>query len=223
MHCCPGCFVDTEIKAIVSGLSDAKGKCDICGNVDTEVTAIEELSDYFSPILDLYEADDDASSNIHQVLNSDWHIFTNQDCSRRILGEMFSASPYNNLLNQNVRPNYIDDSNSADIWNDFTEEIKEKNRFFITNNLFVRNVIEKLLKYHTLTLRAGTKFYRGRICDTPSGLPVDKLGAPPQKKARPGRANPQGISYLYLAKSEETTLYEIRASFWITLLSENLN
>jgi hypothetical protein len=39
------------------------------------------------------------------------------------------------------------------------------------------------------------------------------MGSPPDKSTSAGRANPQGIPYLYLSKSLETTLYEIRATF----------
>lgn len=213
MNCCLNCFNDTEIKAIISGLSTTAGECDICGRTNQEIIDLEELSDYFSPILDLYEREDASTINIHQKLASDWNIFADENCSERILQAMFSTSSYKDLLTHNVKPNYINDAESIEKWNDFTEEIKAKNRFFITNNLFVRDVVEKLLKYHTLVLRAGKKFYRGRICNSSLGLPMDELGAPPPTKARPGRANPQGISYLYLAGVEDTTLYEVRASF----------
>lgn len=120
---------------------------------------------------------------------------------------MFSGSSYRDLLTHNVNPSYIDDTESVEIWNDFTEEIKSKNRFFISNNIFVRDIIEKLLKYCTLDLRCWKKFYRGRICNSSIGLTVEGLEAPLSTKARPVRANPQGISYLYLARKEETTLF----------------
>lgn len=213
MNCCPNCFNDLEIKAIISGLATTIGNCDICGNFDEKKIDLTELVDYFTPILDLYESEDGSSVSIYRKLADDWNIFADERYSKSILGEMFSGSSYSDLLTHNVKPNYIDDTESVEIWNDFTEEIKSKNRFFISNNIFVRDIIEKLLKYHTLDLRCGKKFYRGRICNSSTGLTVEELGAPPSTKACPGRANPQGISYLYLAEKEETTLYEVRASF----------
>ena len=39
------------------------------------------------------------------------------------------------------------------------------------------------------------------------------MGCPPNKLTSSGRANPQGIPYLYLSKTPETTLYETRASY----------
>ncbi len=40
------------------------------------------------------------------------------------------------------------------------------------------------------------------------------MGAPPARKASAGRANPEGISCLYLADSLDTTLHETRASVY---------
>lgn len=213
MNCCQNCFTDREIKAIISELSINKGDCDVCGSEESTLVNIEDLTDFFSPILDLYVPDDTSNTSIHEILKIEWNIFRNIDCSETILNEMFAGSAYQELFNHNVRPEYTGSAKSIEIWGSFTDEIKTKNRFFITNNVFVLEVIEKLLKYHTFDLKAGTLLYRSRICESPIGLPAIELGAPNSGKARPGRANPSGISYLYLAKSEETTLYEVRASF----------
>jgi hypothetical protein len=40
------------------------------------------------------------------------------------------------------------------------------------------------------------------------------MGNPPSKDAKSGRANPLGISYLYLSNHEVTTLYEARAALY---------
>ncbi len=63
-------------------------------------------------------------------------------------------------------------------------------------------------------LPKGKKLYRARICDNPKGHQVEKMGNPPNKLAKSGRANPNGISYLYLANDIDTTLYEVRASLF---------
>lgn len=43
-----------------------------------------------------------------------------------------------------------------------------------------------------------------------SGLPAKLMSAPPPGSATTGRANPKGISYLYLADSPETACAEVR-------------
>ena len=40
------------------------------------------------------------------------------------------------------------------------------------------------------------------------------MGKPPYDKATAGRANPKGISYLYLSSDLSTTLYETRATLY---------
>lgn len=59
----------------------------------------------------------------------------------------------------------------------------------------------------------GKIFYRGRISDK-SGFARSEMGHPPHTKAKAGRANPAGISYLYVAESVDTTLYETRAGLY---------
>ena len=44
------------------------------------------------------------------------------------------------------------------------------------------------------------------------GLPESDCDAPPSEKAVPGRANPEGIAYLYAADTPETAVMEVRPS-----------
>ncbi len=43
-----------------------------------------------------------------------------------------------------------------------------------------------------------------------SPFPVEQMGAPPSRISSHGRANPAGITYLYLASDEKTAISEIR-------------
>ncbi|MEK0266642.1 RES family NAD+ phosphorylase [Stenotrophomonas rhizophila] len=94
------------------------------------------------------------------------------------------------------------------------EELKYSNRFNISKDL--KGVIEKYIQYHlkrkVFALESGGVFYRARINAIDKGDPYgDKeMGAPPRGLAASGRINPDGISYLYLAKSIETAIAEVR-------------
>ena len=68
---------------------------------------------------------------------------------------------------------------------------------------------------HAATISKDTILYRSRLNDKNSDVPFDKkeMSAPPQKLATAGRANPQGIAFLYLCNNIETTFYEIRAVY----------
>ncbi len=211
MNCCPACFNDQEIKGIITELSSTTGNCEYCGHRDQSIIPVEELLDNFTPLLDLYEIDEHSETDLCSLLHQDWNTFINSGLCNRILTDMLTGTSYEGLLRNKVRLKYsVDDSITA--WENFADEIKNENRFFIANNIIARQVVHKLLSYHTKTLRAGTRFYRGRICDTVDGYAEQDLHKPPRNVATPGRANPDGISYFYLAKELETTIYEIGAS-----------
>lgn len=71
-----------------------------------------------------------------------------------------------------------------------------------------------------LTLPTGTILYRARIKDgdclireSPfEGFGKEESGAPPSYCAKAGRANPEGISYLYCARDKFVAISEIRPS-----------
>ncbi|MDH5602487.1 MAG: RES family NAD+ phosphorylase [Cyclobacteriaceae bacterium] len=97
-------------------------------------------------------------------------------------------------------------------WNKLAEEIKYVNRFHLQNALDLVK-LEKLLKRYKKPINKGRKFYRARISDE-KGYPIAEMMNPPKERARSGRANPEGISYLYLADQVKTTLYETRTSLY---------
>lgn len=94
-------------------------------------------------------------------------------------------------------------------WKDFVKEIKEKNRFH--TDIVNKEILSKLLQFSFKKYKKGTSFYRARICKDEVGFEKNEMGSPPSNKASSGRANPEGISCLYLSNSIDTTLYEIRA------------
>jgi hypothetical protein len=59
------------------------------------------------------------------------------------------------------------------------------------------------------------KLYRARIHQdgTKTLFGLNAMTSPLREKAVAGRANPHGISYLYLCNSPDTTLYETRVSY----------
>lgn len=97
-------------------------------------------------------------------------------------------------------------------WNDFVEEIKMANRFHST--IVNKEVFKKVLDVSCTEYEAGTEFFRARIWTDGRAYTKDEMGPPPPKKASAGRANPEGISCLYLADSLNTTLHETRAGVY---------
>ena len=217
MTCCPNCFVDVEIQAIIKDLSQGNtGTCDCCSKKDVQIVAIEDLLDYFIPLFNLYEETNDSTADcLGTTIQKEWHIFTNDVIAQIITQYLLTDYSNKSLKGVHVKKKFDGATDSDKIWQDFVDEIKCTNRFFINNNAIVRDIVSKLLQKHTKTLKAGTSLFRARICDNKNGFPnpASDLGKPPHRKASSGRANPQGISYLYLANDPQTTLFEVRASF----------
>lgn len=97
-------------------------------------------------------------------------------------------------------------------WAQLTEEIKYTNRFHLQNKLDLKK-LRTLLNRYKKPIKKGRKFFRARI-STEKGYQSSEMSNPPKEKTRSGRANPTGISYLYLADHIKTTLYETRASLY---------
>lgn len=112
-------------------------------------------------------------------------------------------------------------------WKDFVEEIKTKNRFH--TSIINKEIFTKVSEVSCKEYSIGYEFYSARIWTDGIGFSTDDMGPPPSKKASAGRANPEGISCLYLADSLTTTLHETRAGLYDFttvgkfILKENIN
>ena len=233
MICCEKCFKDIEIKAIIKSLNQ-EGKCELCGksnvyiyNTDTN----NELSEMFVDLINIYTANDDLPNDYpHEKMNllkdelcRRWSIFSvDNDLAYRAITsichekyqehpEIFDAPIGILELDQK---DYLKEYSIMKTfeWEDFVEGIKTKNRFH--TDFLNLEVFYSFCNYIKKTYKAGTIFYRARICPDDTGFTTDKMGAPPVENATAGRANSAGISCLYLADKEKTALYEIRAGIY---------
>lgn len=230
MSCCARCFRDAEIINIIKN-QKSKGDCDFCGSKNVHVYDLDSdptLSDMFGELLEIYTV---AASlpvtfprkNIDLLKNifySKWSIFNVEpDCIYRLLTaichEKYTYQP--ELFDSPVG---ILESNDKDYlnefsvirdyqWQDFVGDIKRVNRFHTDH--INKEVLAKFLSCVQKSYKAGTVFYRARICADDAGFKKTEMGAPPAHLATAGRVNPVGISVLYLANSVKTTLHETRA------------
>jgi RES domain len=93
----------------------------------------------------------------------------------------------------------------------FEKEIKYKNRFFV-DSVFVESVKEAI-KLNTNIKTKGTILYRARIHRfediKTAPLSRETMLNPKSEEAVRGRANPDGISYLYLSTNIYTCIKEL--------------
>lgn len=228
MNCCSNCFSDQGLKSIVQTTSAVLGNCDFCETKDTSIVSCEVLSSSFDQLFELYVNHDNASHSLqqkkpfllHEHLQIYWvNLFNNELLKNKDIKQLVnqigrgSAIYTASLFEEPVEFQFLIDTDSVPAkdlqlkWDNFSQEIKEKNRFFLSEMIDV-DTLESVFERLVVTYPQGTEFFRARISDVE--LPLDKLGKPPAPLASPGRANPVGIPYLYVSDTEKTTLYETR-------------
>ncbi len=233
MLCCSHCFADVEIQAIING-NKVNGDCDFCGIKNTYVYELGKdqiIAELFDGLLDIYMPvanlpDDFPKENtdlLKNILYNNWHIFTAKPDRIYRLITSICADRYKEQpelfdgpvgIFQSHDRNYLEQNAilKNHCWNDFVEAIKRRNRFH--SDYINTEILYTFLRCARKSYKAGSTFYRSRVCPTERGYPCREMGAPPDIKAKAGRVNPEGISILYLADAKETTLYEIRAGVY---------
>lgn len=218
MFCCSNCFKNQEIRSTIDEISQTQGNCNYCGAINVKIVDAREIVELFQPVINLYEVSDLSGKLLDEILQDEWDLFNLNPVERKnLIGDIFSdvksISPDLFRLGViNVTHNHIKTEALINQWDSLKKEIVEKNRFFL-DNVIELELLEKYLRDKSKTYRKGEIFFRGRI-SKPEGFPCEELGKPPIEKANSGRANPQGIAYLYLSTDEKTTLYEARASYF---------
>lgn len=233
MKCCVKCFNDTEIKAIIKGFN-IKGNCDFCGYQDAYTYDLEKddtIAELFDGLLDIYSVESNLPDDypkghldlLNNILASKWNIFAvSPDCVYQLIIHICSKK-YNEQPELFNLPVGIKEAFDQDYlehhsvirtyhWNNFVSAIKHQNRFH--TDYINKVVLSWFLEFVKKVYKAGTTFYRARVCPNKIGIDASEMGAPPASKATVGRANAEGISCLYLADSQKTTLYEIRAGIY---------
>ncbi len=223
MHCCTDCFSSPYLRQIIHSESE-KGECDFCKSKDVSIYSPRELILYFSNILKLYKVDNHSSYDIISAIEKD---FTNKIFSDKIkdkLGLLKSIiednkDEFSELLNNKVSSvlenKSIDEANAIHSkWEEFKNEIKNINRFHIKATIDLEKLGNIFFnESFDTTIKRGRIFYRSRISNK-NGIAKDDMGKPPKHLASGGRANPKGISYLYLSDKIKTSVYEARATLF---------
>ena len=238
MKCCKNCFNDIYLKEYIE-YNGSINSCSYCGKQNVKCIDIKALSELFEPLIELYdpainvitimeikEFNSLEQKMIWELLQENWYIFSSDDSEVHgsLLSDMFRKSdpsePEKYLFGEfwidaydywGINTEYSD--RLKDLWQKFKDDLISKNRFFPQNDIDLKRLEESLPYLENNDFKLGSKFSRARKCLDSKKYECKEMGKPPNKIVPAGRANPKGISYLYLGSDNDTAIAEIRPSF----------
>lgn len=233
-HVCADCVVDEFLKSLIKNSSD-QDTCDYCGRASDQAIAAptEVIMEAVAGAV-YYYFNDPTSAGVpwdggapafeptdtgdvlmsiglycHDDLFSDIEgAFINWSWVRSAGGHWSSSHPHEQLSGS---------------WERFVHAVKHETRYFFTSlkseepgEYSPAGLLEKigeLVDQLSLIshLPVGMLLYRVRERSNDESWEniAKEMGPPPRDRARAGRMNPAGISYLYLAQELETALAEV--------------
>lgn len=208
MRCCATCFGDQGLTPIIESKSREIGTCDYCATAAVSVVEPNQLYDVFSSVINVYEESVDGL-DIVDLLRRDWALFEHPAMdlfrSRDLLATILDDGA---LVRKLFVPAARFKSDRLLRWETLRAELMHTNRFFPDTELD-EDRLGELLEL----LRADQvppEWFRARIQAGEEPFKIEQMGAPPNRIASHGRANPPGIPYLYVGSTPETAVSEIR-------------
>jgi hypothetical protein len=215
MKVCVHCFNDLELKRYIVSNSEEKGKCDYCSDgINSELLDVGELLDFFAEFIKIFKIDDNGVTLV-ELIQKDWNLFSSKSECHDILSDILLAIN-SSITNPEECVSYVDEIiECTSYWETLKEIIKWEKRFLPDTEKLIYELGWDSLFKNTVKLSQSEQLFRARLhySGGQKEFKVSDMGCPDKNKATAGRANPQGIPYLYLSKNVETTLYEIRATF----------
>lgn len=211
MLCCGQCFNDRGLKKqIIPQSSTERGTCPICGSTDQALIEPIALGDYFEFLIGIYRPDEDGKLLVEWLIE-DWVLFKHSGIDQARANALLAAIlDDGEIVRQKFVPMEQYQSDRLDHWEKLRQELMHRNRFF-PDTEFDRERLEDLLSSLILDKDDESNlWYRARIEKGGQPYPVKEMGAPPERVASHGRANPAGIPYLYLGSTQQTAVAEVR-------------
>ncbi len=207
MKCGVDCFADRRLKDRIEFRSKERGRCGISGTEDTALIDATDLADDFGPVCGIYEPHP-AGEPLVDWLIKDWNIFSiNRDQALCLLEHILDDAK---RAQEPCKPQDAGTHDNLGNWESLRHELRCSNRFFPDAGID-HDHAGKLFQ-HLIMAQADlpTFWHRARIESESSPFSKKEMGPPPPDKTDPGRANPAGIPYLYLASTQETAIAEVR-------------
>jgi len=222
MLICSNCFSSRFLRTIIESYGEP-GPCSLCETSGTHCVPAADLRPNFKPLIECYGTPHWLDVGPPET-NSLAGVMKVQKLS--VFSERLSIARQNEFLNLMIGPGgrsatefWASPLNAGILygtsgWEYFCEEVKHRHRF--SPNSTVSELLMDADRAHRdlkLKITAGLSFYRAQAhlaAELGGELPSKRLEAPPGRLATAGRANPAGISYLYVADNADTAIAEVR-------------
>lgn len=205
------CFKDDEIRNTINSSGNA-GLCEVT-NQKGIVVDIEDFSDFFSDLLNIFQESPTSKKSLVQLIQEDWDFFHDENIAKIILSECIKL--YRPNFNSTQVEYNTQILNFIKLWEKIKDILQHQTRYF--TNLGKLYPVDPMLETYIVAdehIGKGHTFYRARVLpDKKKYYKKTEMGCPPPEIVNAGRANPIGIPYLYLCADKETTYYEVRARF----------
>jgi hypothetical protein len=213
MKICSNCFKDTELKAYISS-STKQGDCEVCKSLNVPVIKIDDLYDYFQELINNFKLSKPGKPLI-SIIQDKWSFFSSLNIAEEILNTLLNEIK-TDVKNANCLVDYADEIlDNVAYWEQFKEDIKWSQRFVLDIKYLTEELGWDGFFNTGFMLTPKDSLFRARVHHK-SGMspyPASQMYCPEPKSVTGGRANPQGIPYLYLCDNPETVLYEVRATY----------
>lgn len=210
MYCCSQCFGDRFLRKTIRDRSTQIGKCSYCESDNVPLLKPPALRDYFEALLSAYRTDP-SGKPIAPLFREEWGLFKNSRMDEfRTKDLMAEILDDHDIVRQLFLPVSDPGADWLSAWEKLRDELMYQNRFFPSNDIDRPSLKNLLVGLMLEPDEFPSTWYRARIQTEDSPFLIDKMGAPPNKSAAHGRANPAGIPYLYLASQPLTAISEVR-------------
>lgn len=212
--CCVHCFDNENVKQAILKYGD-QGDCNYCGSQN--VTVIDISNEHFSwkihNLLQPFAVKPEKGHPLTKWLTTQFNLFNKElhtDVVKKIIADI-------SVGGIDVEANYVfktGEFRSAQLWNQFKEDLKHKSRFALTFPSELREMLMEIMSINEITIDRDSLFYRCRI-GTATNRSAYRNGAimcPPKELVGNGRINAKGIPYLYTADNKSTAIAEVRPS-----------
>ena len=174
------------------------------------------LQEFLYSLITIYEYNDKGES-LYACIQKDWKLFQTDASCKKVLDEIIHSDETtfdrNGIKDSETLVEYKKDiTDCVQVWEELKDDIKNHHRFTTDLKKLDDAGWKKFLDNRYL-IDPNDSFYRARIHYKKSEIfGLNDMGAREKGDCPPGRANPEGIPFLYLSEEPKTTFFETRVN-----------